>query len=196
MATGIVTAEAATALSLFNSEEQTEEFAVGGKEEWTVDELLLKHPMFHDDAMYIVCRTEFTPTKVLRDFAALVARENLAAVTSGPVAAQVFVEAVAFVSAGGADDDLVALAEHADKVQRYMVSALAIDPGVKPERVAAYDLLLKACKCVRAATKADPGAAAYGAASWAYRAAAQGSHRDNVGKKHRSQLAKIFKAAQ
>jgi hypothetical protein len=164
----------------------------------TVDELLLGKWIEYDDAMFVVCRTTITPAAVLRDFAALVARDNLATITKQLGGARAFLDAVDFISAGGADDDPDTLAEHAEKIQKFMVSALAIEgPGDydKPERIAAYESLLKACKCVRGATKADPGEAAYSASNWAYRAA-KGSSRDKVGAKHRGQLAKIFKASE
>lgn len=202
MATGKITPDIAVDLNLCYSMEQAQAASVAGGKgedgEYSVDELLLGKFLEYDDCMFMVCRTTITPAEVLRDFAALVARENLGTVTKALGGARAFIDAVDFVSAGGADEDPATLAEHAEKVQKFMVSALAIEgPGDydKPEKIAAYENLLKACKVIRAATKADPGEAAYGASNWAYRAAS-GAQRDKIGAKHRGQLAKIFKAAQ
>lgn len=168
--------------------------AAGGKSEYTVDEVLLGNFISHDDAMFFVCRDEVTPTKVLRDFAALVAREALKTVTSGIPNATPFVKAVAFLEEGDADDRPEELAEHAESVQRFMVSALVIEgtgDWTKPDLIAKYETLLKAAKVVRAALKPGAGEAAYAAAHRAYMAV-KGSARDSLGQKHRVQLAKIF----
>ena len=156
----------------------------------TVDGILLDRSIGYVDAMLAVC-TEDTPTRVLRNFAALVARENLGTITKALGGARPFVKAVDFLSEGDADDRLEELAEHAEDIQKFMVSALVFSP--KPEAAARYQRLLRACKIVRAATSHNPGEAAYGAALWSYKAAS-GASRDEIGWEHRSTLAEIFRA--
>lgn len=171
--------------------------AAGGRSEYTVDELLTEDFISHDDAMFMVCREEVTPAKVLRDFATLVASQALVTVTEGLPNAGPFVKAVAFLKEGDADERPQELAEHAEAVQKFMVSALVIEgtgDWTKPDKIAAYEHLLRAAKGVRAALKPNAGEAAYAAANHAYAAAPKGAARDELGKKFRYSLAKIFRA--
>ena len=128
-----ITSQLAMDLNLCYSQEQADaaHTASGSDPDGVeVDELLLGKWIEYDDAMFMVCRTTVTPAKVLRDFAALVARDNLPTITKGLGGARAFIEAVAFISAGGADDDPDTLAEHSEKVQKFMVSARASEgPG-------------------------------------------------------------------
>lgn len=202
MATGKITPDIAVDLKLCYSMEQAQAASVAGGKgedgEYTVDQLLLGNFISHDDAMFMVCRPEITPAKVLREFAALVASRELSIITKQLGGARPFIDAVDFLQEGAADERPEELAEHAEAIQKYMVSALVIEgPGDfdKPDKIREYKRLMNACKAVRAATKPNPGEAAYGAALWAYKSAS-GATRDELGKKQRGQLAKIFKAHQ
>lgn len=192
-----ITPELAVSLGLCYNQTQCEEAAVaGGKSEYTVDELLLGGFIPHDDAMYMVCRTEVTPAKVLRDFAAQVAKNNLATVTSGIPGATPFIKAVDFLQEGDADDRPEELADHAEAVQRFMVSALVIEgPGnwTQPDKIADYKRTLRSAKAIRGALKANPGEAAYAAAHHTY-VGTVSAERAEKGKKLRAHLAKIYKA--
>jgi hypothetical protein len=188
-----ISAQLALDLNLCYDKTQAEAaVAAGGKKEYTPDELLLGNFIPHDDAMFMVCRTEVTPARVLRKFAAVLAREELVKVQSH-IHAPPLVSAVEFLESGGSDDPK-ALEEHAEAIQRFMVGQLFIegDDMQDPAKIAAYQSLLASCKAVRAATKSDPGLAAYGVSKWAYKSVAS-SDRDELGKKHREQLAKIFR---
>jgi hypothetical protein len=201
-ADGKLNTEKAVALGLCWSEAQCDEFAAKMEasgfhrgNEYTVGELLTAKHIGYDDAMFAVCREEVTPTKVLRDFATLVAVEALKVVIRGLPNHAPFKKAVAFLQEGDADDRPEELAEHSETVQKFMVSALVIE-GVgdwtQPDKIAEYELLLKACKGIRAALKPNAGEAAYASALHAYRSV-KGEYRDNLSKRHRGQLAKIHR---
>lgn len=158
--------------------------------EWETADVMTERSLTYDDAMFFACREEIMPPEVLRQFATKVAQEELPLVTKGLGPASVpFTAAVNAMVAGDSLD------EHAETVQKAMVTTLAIEgPGDMgdPDKIVAYKRLTAACKAIRAATKPSPGAAAYAAANWVYKGVPK-ANRDAVGWKHRGMLAKLFR---
>ncbi len=199
MATGKINTNLAVKLGLCWSEEQCHEFTAKMEsdgehngDEYTVAELLAAKHIVYDDAMWATSQEAITPPEVLRAFATQVAQEELPMVTKAlGGAAAPFVAAVQALTEGQTD-----MREHAEAVQKCIVANLAIEgPGDMgdPTKIAAYRRLMGACKAVRAATKAGAGEAAYSAANWVYKSVTDKGKRDELGWKHRGQLAKLLK---
>lgn len=185
-------------LGLCWSPEQTAKAAaLGGKEEYTIDEILLAPWVGYDDAMFTACRLEVVSAEVLREFAAVVARSAVEALTGSNYVPnmQPFLTALEYMESGGSD--VGAFIQHGEAIQGAMMTLVL--PGMgdadKPEKIVEYERIVKAAKAVRAACKAGAGEAAYGAATWEFRAAADEEAREALGKKQRGQLAKLVQAS-
>jgi hypothetical protein len=199
-ADGKLNTEKALALGLCWNEAQCDEFAAKMEasgfhqgDEYTVAQLLSAKHIEYDDAMWAVCREAVTPTKVLRDFAALVAADALKIVAINVPSPVPFQKAVAFLQEGDADERSAELAEHSEAVQKFMVGVLVpVSDDDEPEKIATYARTMQAAKGVRAALKPKAGDAAYAAAHHAY-SAVKGSARNKIANRHRGQLATLYR---